>query len=223
MSDKPADKGADEAAKADTKSKPAKTPPAAMAVPPATEKPAKKGGFPWVFILIPVAIVAALVLAFALPPTHAMLLKSPLGPIVARLGGPAAKTAGVGGKAGAPATSPSPDAKSLADAVEADKKAAAQKDAQITQLQAQVTQLQTPPSPTPAAKPTPAVVTDDMKRAATYWAAMDADKAADIIKVLPEAYVKSVFSQMPADAVSDIMSELPPKTAARLTVSGAGP
>jgi len=56
-----------------------------------------------------------------------------------------------------------------------------------------------------------------VKRAAAYWAGMDADKAAAIVKVLPDAYVKLVFNQMPPDAVADIMSELPAKTAARLT------
>jgi hypothetical protein len=180
-------------------------------------KSEKKGGIPWVLVLIPVALVAALVLAFTLPPTHALLMKSPLGPLIARFTHESPKGLAAGAK---PTSDPAADVKRLSDQVAGDKKAAADKDAQISQLQSQVSQIQaTPPATaaTPAPKPTATVISDDVKRAAAYWAGMDPDKAAAIIKLLPDDYVKAVFSQMPADAVADIMSEMPPKTAARLT------
>lgn len=189
---------------------------------PAKEKPAKdaakkKGGFPIVLVLVPVALVAALVLAFMLPPTHAIIMKSPLGPLLARFDKTPAKAIAAAGKA----TDPAADVKHLNDALENDRKVAAQKDAQIAQLQSQVNGATPAASASPAIKatPAPAVITDEMKRAATYWAGMDPDKAAEIIKQLPDAYVKTVFTAMPADAVADIMSELPAKTAARLTTS----
>jgi flagellar motility protein MotE (MotC chaperone) len=108
--------------------------------------------------------------------------------------------------------------------LESDRKTAAQKDAQIGQLKSQLKQLQADAAakPAPGASASPAAVSDEVKRVAEYWAGMDADKAAAIIKLLPDSYVKAVFSQMPADAVADIVSELPPKTAARLLESAAG-
>jgi hypothetical protein len=189
--------------------------------PPKPPKPVKvkkaktKGkGFNWVLVLIPIALLAAAVLACSLPPTRAILAKGPLKPIFSRFG-----LAPASGTAAKP--DPVADAKRLADEVRTDRTNAAAKDAQIAQLQSQVKGLSAPPSaaPSPTPKATPAAITDDVKRAATYWAGMDADKAAAIVKQLPDPYVKLVFSQMPPDAVSDIMSELPAKTAARLTAA----
>jgi hypothetical protein len=179
------------------------------------EKKPKTKGFNWVFVLIPVARVAAAVLAFALPPTHAILANGPLKPLFARFGH--APKAGSAAALALKTPDPAADVKRLNDTVAADRKDAAAKDTQITQLQSQVTSLQAQPTATPAVTSTPAAVPDDVKRAAAYWAGMDADKAAAIVKVLPDAYVKLVFNQMPPDAVADIMSELPAKTAARLT------
>lgn len=197
-------------------------PPSGAKAPAAPAKAAKGKGFNLVFILIPVALIAAAVLLFTLPPTHAMLANGPLKPLLARFDHGSSK--GAKGKSKVE-SDPAADAKKLADQVAADRQAAAAKDAQIAQLQAQVGQLTASPAPTttPAATPsaTPVVVSEDVKRAATYWAGMDADKAAEIVKQLPDGYVKSVFAQMPADAVSDIMSELPAKRAARLTAGGA--
>ncbi len=192
--------------------KPSKSDQAAK--PAKNAKAPQKKGVNLIFILIPVALVAAIVLAVALPPTRGMLAQGPLKPLFARFEkAPAGKGATVN-------ADPAAAAKRLSDTVESDRKAAQAKDAQIAQLQAQVTQLQASPapSPTPAAKATPVVVSDDVKRTAAYWSGMDADKAAEIIKALPDAYVQQVLRQMPADAVSDIMSALPAKTAARLTV-----
>jgi len=62
----------------------------------------------------------------------------------------------------------------------------------------------------------------EVKRAAAYWAAMDAEKAEAIAQRLPDGYVNRVFAQMSPDAVADIMNALPAKVAARLTAdSGA--
>jgi flagellar motility protein MotE (MotC chaperone) len=178
----------------------------------------KTKGFNWVLVLAPVAVIAAAVFVFAFPPTHAMLAKGPLKGVLARFDHPTK-----GGKK--QDDDPAADAKRLAAQVDTERKNAAAKDAQIAQLQAQVSSLSPQPNATetPAPKPTAPVISDDMKRAATYWAGMDADKAAAIVKQLPESYVKLVFSQMPPDAVSDIMSELPPKAAARLIAGDQSP
>jgi len=211
-----------EAAKPGKKAKKVKVPKPPKPPKPPKEKKAKSKGFNWVLVLIPIAVIAALVLAFTLPPTHALLVNGPLRPLFARFShaSPAEAVAAHPKKSADPAA----DIKRLSDALQTDRTNAAAKDAQIAQLHAQVTELQAPPksTPAPAPKPTPAAISDDVKRTATYWAGMDADKAADIVKLLPDAYVKLVLSQMPPDAVSDIMSALPAKTAARLTAS-AGP
>ncbi len=188
-----------------------------------TAAPARKKGFPIVLVLVPVAVVAALVLAFSLPATHALLLKSPLAPLLAKLGLAASATPG-GAKA--VAADPSVQIKRLNDELESDRKAQAQKDARISALQTQVTQLQAVPSPPaverPATtpKPSPTAVPAAVKNTAAYWAGMDPDKAAEIAKHLPDSYVKAVFSQMPPDAVAEIMNVMPPKVAAKITADG---
>jgi hypothetical protein len=232
--------------------------------PPKSPKdPSAKKGFPFVFAVIPVALIVASVLAFFLPPTHALLVRSPLGPLIARFDHTSPKTIAAATKPSAsaepakppdatPSTAPAPapvqspnaggvsksnaptlgsksagapaGANHSRDTLASDRQTVAQKDAQIDKLKAQLTQLRAAASPAPAAagpSPSPTPVSEEVKRAATYWAGMDADKAAAIVKQLPESYVKLVFSQMPADAVSDIMSELPAQTAARLTSSAA--
>ncbi len=186
------------------------------------EKPAKKKGLNLVVILVPIAVIAALVLAFALPPTHALIVKSPLGPLLAKIGlaGSAAKT--VAGKTDKP-VDPVAEVKRLNLELETGRKAQADKDARIAALQSEVSGLKAPPvvvaSPSPLPSPSPTPVSDEVKRTATYWAGMDAEKAADIALRLPQSYVKAVFSQMPADAVADIMSALPAPTAAKLTAN----
>jgi hypothetical protein len=199
-------------------SKPAAAKPAAKAA--AGAEAPKKKGLNLVMILVPIALIAALVLVFTLPPTHAMLVNGPLKGVLAKLG-VKAPAGGLGAKGKAP-SDPAADAKRMSDAADAAKRDAAGKDAKIGELQAQVTALQASPSPAAAnPSPTPLAVTDDMKRAANYWAGMDADKAAAVVKLLPEPYVRAVFSQMSPDAVSDIISALPAKTAARLSAGDA--
>lgn len=185
------------------------------------EAKSKGKGINWVLVLVPIALIAAAVLAFALPPTHAALVNGPLKPLFARIGlAPATQVA-----ARAKPVDPAADIKRLNDQLETDRKAANEKDARIAQLTAQVAKLQAPPSsaasPASTPKPSPAPVSQDVKRAAVYWAGMDAEKAADIAAQLPNDYVKEVFGQMPADSVAEIMNALPAKTAAKLTADPA--
>lgn len=218
----------DENAPAETPEKPAKpAKPPKPPKPPKPTKPAKpanadKKGFNWVLVLVPVAVISAFLLALAVPPTHAIIVNSPLRPLLARIGlAPRSKPAGA--KFAAPIDLAA-QVKRLSDELQTDRKAANAKDARIAQLQSQLAQQQAPAaqsaSPaTPVPKPSPTPVSDAVKRVATYWAGMDADKAADVIGRLPDAYVRDVLSQMPADAVAEIMNVLPAKTAARLTAN----
>ena len=184
---------------------------------------AKKKGFNIVLLLVPIAVIAALVLAFSLPPTHALILKSPLAPLLAKIGLTKPAQPGAGK---AVAEDSATQIKRLSDELETDRKAQVQKDARISALQTQVSQLQAVPSPpaadspAPAAKPSPTAVPATVKSTAAYWAGMDPEKAADIAKQLPEPYVKAVFSQMPPDAVAEIMNVMPAKLAAKITADG---
>lgn len=186
---------------------------AAVAVAPpavAAVKPKKK--FNLVLLLVPVAVIAALVLAFALPPTHALIVNGPLKPMFTKLGMAGASSVH------APAD-PAADVKRLGDELESARKTEAAKDARIAQLQSEVSAAQAPPpdaSPTPLAKPSPTAVPASIKRVAAYWAEMDAEKAAAIAARLPDVYVKDIFGQMPADAVAEIMNAMPAKAAAKL-------
>ncbi len=174
----------------------------------------KKKGFNIVLILIPVALIAAAVLAFTLPPTHALLVNGPLKPLFAKLGSPA------GAKSAGP-SNPLAEIKRLNDQLESDRQAAAQKDQQIAALQSQIASQAkagtAEPASSPTPKPSPTPVSEDIKRIATYWAAMDAEKAADIAARLPNDYVKTVFAQMPADAVAEIINAMPPKSGASVS------
>ena len=184
-------------------------------------KPAKKKGFNFVLVLVPVALVAALALAFFLPPTHALIVNGPLKPLFAKIGmaSPASKA---GAKGTAPAD-PAADVKRLTAELDAAHRAQTDKDARIAQLQADLSKSNAgaSPSPSPVPKPSPTAVPEQVKRVAAYWGGMEAEKAADIAKQLPSDYVRAVFSQMPADAVAEIMNALPAKTAATLTAAVA--
>jgi flagellar motility protein MotE (MotC chaperone) len=114
----------------------------------------------------------------------------------------------------------------------------AAKDKQISSLNAQLSQLQTQAanaqavaSAPPAAAASPGAAAGSVgnsaltaspestsdARTAQYWANMEPDNAAKVIKKLPVPYVARVFSQMSPDAVGAILDALPASYAAQLT------
>jgi hypothetical protein len=149
MSDAP-----DPAAEEKNSGKPDKKKPEKTAKPTAAkgEKPKKKGPN-IVLILVPVAIAAALVLAFTLPPTHALIVKSPLRPLLAKVGLLPKDEALAAGKA-TPVSDPAADVKRLSNELDASKSDAAAKDALIAQLQSQLKAAAASPSPSPSPKAT---------------------------------------------------------------------
>ncbi|GAC1544079.1 MAG: hypothetical protein NVS2B17_24680 [Candidatus Velthaea sp.] len=187
-------------------------------------------------LLLPLAALIALTIALAWQPSREVIANGPLKPLW-----------NVAATAGAQVARPlsfASQQQQIADknrelrtrdaALESDRKAQEAKDARISALQSQVSQLQAQPKPTPmrtVPKPAPSTLgavsagtapSDEIKRAAQYWAAMDAEKAAAIAQRLPDTYVNRVFAQMAPDSVGDIMNALPAKVAARLIAnSGA--
>jgi hypothetical protein len=128
----------------------------------------------------------------------------------------------------------------LNDKLEADRKAADAKDAQIAALQKQLTAAQSAPaadaSPAPGASGAPGAAaagsgagtgaatsasdTDTLRRIAQQWSSMDPERAAALAQKLPPDYDASVFAQMSPDNVGPIMDALPATFAAKIVQSG---
>ncbi len=199
----------------------------------------KKSSLP---ILLPIAAIAMLAIALTWPPSRNFITNGPLKPV-------ATVFDAVWGTISRPLsfayqqqqiTDRNQEIKTLNDQLESDRKAAADKDAQVAQLQKQIASDEAQPQPSaaaavPAAGQAPnaagaaggaaaaAPASDAIRRAAAQWSAMDPAKAAALVQKLPTSYVSSVFAQMSPDAVGPIMDALPPKVAALIVESGTNP
>jgi len=199
----------------------------------------KKSSLP---ILLPIAAIAMLAIALTWPPSRNFITNGPLKPV-------ATVFDAVWGTISRPLsfayqqqqiTDRNQEIKTLNDQLESDRKAAADKDAQVAQLQKQIASDEAQPQPSaaaavPAAGQAPnaagaaggaaaaAPASDAIRRAAAQWSAMDPAKAAALVQKLPTSYVSSVFAQMSPDAVGPIMDALPPKVAALIVESGTDP
>jgi flagellar motility protein MotE (MotC chaperone) len=199
----------------------------------------KKSSLP---ILLPIAAIAMLAIALTWPPSRNFITNGPLKPV-------ATVFDGVWGIVSRPLsfayqqqqiTDRNTQIKQLNDKLEVDRKAAADKDAQVAQLQKQIASAAaeaaeaTPAaaSPAPGAAAAGAAggaaapstgASDAIRRAAQQWSAMDPEKAASLVQKLPTGYVSAVFAQMSPDSVGPIMDALPPKVAALIVESGTAP
>ncbi len=201
----------------------------------------KKSSLP---ILLPIAAIAMLAIALTWPPSRNFITNGPLKPV-------ATVVDGIWGTVSRPLsfayqqqqiTDRNQQIKALNDKLETDRKAQADKDAQVAQLQKQIAAINSEPeasTPAPAAPlaaqpggaaapgtagaPAQSAASDAIRRAAQQWSAMDPEKAADLVQKLPTGYVSTVFAQMSPDAVGPIMDALPPKVAALIVESGTNP
>jgi len=193
-------------------------------------------------ILLPIAAIAMLAIALTWPPSRNFITNGPLKPV-------ATVFDGVWGVVSRPLsfayqqqqiTDRNQEIKDLNDKLETDRKAQADKDAQVAALQKQIAAAAAEPAeatPAPAAPlagqagvaagaagaPAQPAVSDAVRRAAQQWSAMDPEKAADLVQKLPTGYVSTVFAQMSPDSVGPIMDALPPKVAALIVESGTDP
>ena len=206
------------------------------------QRKVKKSSLP---ILLPIAAIAMLAIALTWPPSRNFITNGPLKPV-------ATVVDGVWGTLSRPLsfayqqqqiTDKNQDIKTLNDKLETDRKAAAEKDTQIAQLQKQLVAAQAQPEPTtsPAAAgpiapsgaqagaggsgaaPAATQASAAVRLAAQQWSAMDPEKAAALVQKLPTAYVASVFAQMSPDSVGPIMDALPSKVAALIVVGATTP
>jgi hypothetical protein len=199
----------------------------------------KKSSLP---ILLPIAAIAALVIALTWPPSRNFITNGPLKPV-------ATVFDTIWGTVSRPLsfayqqqqiTDGNEQIKELNDKLEADRKSAADQDSQIQQLQKQIADLNNQPEPTaapavapPAGQGAAAVpgaqgasagtVSDAVRLSAQQWSAMDPAKAAALVQKLPAIFVSSVFAQMSPDSVGPIMDALPAKVAALIIQSGTNP
>jgi hypothetical protein len=196
-------------------------------------------------ILLPIAAIAMLAIALTWPPSRNFITNGPLKPV-------ATVFDGVWGTVSRPLsfayqqqqiTDRNQQIKDLNDKLESDRKAQADKDAQVAQLQKQVAAITNQPEPSTPAPAVPlngqppaaaganpaggaqaaAPATDAVHRAAQQWSAMDPEKAAALVQKLPTGYVSTVFASMSPDSVGPIMDALPPKVAALIVESGTNP
>jgi TolA-binding protein len=197
-------------------------------------------------ILLPIAAIAMLAIALTWPPSRNFITNGPLKPV-------ATVVDGVWGTVSRPLTfayqqqqltDRNEQIKTLNDKLEADRKAQADKDAQVQQLQKQIAAINNQPEPSTPAPSLPlsggqaaaggaapsagaagakTPVTDEVHRAAQQWAAMDPEKAAALVQKLPTGYVSAVFAAMSPDSVGPIMDALPAKVAALIVESGTNP
>lgn len=197
----------------------------------------KKSSLP---ILLPLAAIAMLVVAVTWPPSRNFITNGPLKPV-------ATVFDTIWGTISRPLTfayqqqqitDRNEQIKELNDKLEADRKVAADKDAQLQALQKQIADAAAQPeaTATPAAVAAPAQaaggapgamaaapVPDAVRLSAQQWSSMDPGKAAALVQKLPAAFVSSVFAQMSPDSVGPIMDALPPKVAALIIQSGTSP
>lgn len=194
-------------------------------------------------ILLPIAAIAMLAIALTWPPSRNFITNGPLKPV-------ATVFDGVWGTVSRPLsfayqqqqiTDRNQQIKDLNDKLESDRKSAADKDAQLLQLQKQIATANAEPAePTPGPAIPPAGqpagasavaggapaqtgASDAVHRAAQQWSAMDPEKAASLVQKLPTSYVSAVFAQMSPDSVGPIMDALPAKVAALIVESGTDP
>jgi hypothetical protein len=193
-------------------------------------------------ILLPFAAIVMLIVALTWPPSRNFIANGPLHPLVDVLDS-------VWGTVSRPLTfayqqqqitDRNVQIQQLNQKLEADRKAADFKDAQVASLQKQINDIQNQAAaePSPTAAPaaagasggavgatgsgTPATNpdADAIHLTAQQWGSMDPEKAAALAQKLPPGYDAAVFGQMSSDSVGPILDALPAGFAAKIVQSG---
>jgi flagellar motility protein MotE (MotC chaperone) len=188
--------------------------------------------------LVPLGAVAAIVAAFAWPPSHRAIANGPLAPVwsaTASTGGVIARPLTFAGQQQT-ITDRNREIRDLDAQLERAREAKAEAEARVQHLQQQLATLANQPRETPAPAPrattapsigggiasagsgsAAATAHADDRRLAATWAAMEPEKAAAIVQRLPEDAVTRVLAQMDADSAGAIMNALPASAAARIS------
>jgi hypothetical protein len=121
--------------------------------------------------------------------------------------------------------------------LEQSRQAQAADDARVAAAQQQVQQMLAQPHPTPAVAVGPsgapgtaataetaaasAPTSDDEKRLAAAWAAMDPEKVSALAQRLPVAEVTRILGAMDPDDAAEVLNALPPKLGAQVSAAYA--
>jgi flagellar motility protein MotE (MotC chaperone) len=177
----------------------------------------RKKKFPWKRVLIPVAIVAVIAAALAVPQSRGVIADhtQPVWkPFATPFQGLALeKQIRDQSREIAELQSELSDAQSqIADRA----KDVSRLQTQLSNAQQQSVQVPPARDTQPIAKPSP-LPTPDLNRIAAEWSAMDSEAAAKVVQKLPIEYVAHVFTLMSPDAAGAILENLPAAYAAQLT------
>ena len=195
-------------------------------------------------LLLPLVAIGLLAAALTWPPSRNVIENGPLRPVwtvasnvAATLGRPltfAAQQQQITDK-----NRQIRDLDAQLDKARADKAAAEQRSTQLQQqMAAQAAQPRSTPLPRPVAKASAAAgsagtlaaapagsagppATDDEKRLAATWAAMDPEKAAAVVQRMPDDQAVRVLDAMDPESAAGILNALPPAVAARLSAATA--
>ena len=190
-------------------------------------------------VLVPLAVLAVLVAAFAWPPSQRVIANGPLHPLwsaSASTGGVLARPLTFAGQQQT-ITERNRQIRDLGAQLERQRQAKADAETRAQELQQQLAALANQPHETPAPAPrrtaapalgaapgagsagagSAAAGSADERRLAATWAAMEPEKAAAIVQRLPDEAVTRVLAQMDADSAGAIMNALPASAAARIS------
>jgi flagellar motility protein MotE (MotC chaperone) len=190
--------------------------------------------------ILPLLALVALAVALAWPPSHNAIANGPLKPVWSFTGGVLAQ-------ASRPISFTAQqqqlvernrEIRALNAQLEQSRQAQAADDARVAQMQQQVDSVLRQPKPTVAPLPrgsagpggaaqlaqngaAGAAPTDDEKRLAQTWAAMDPTKASALAQRLPVDEVSRILRSMDPDDAAEILNALPPKLGAQVSAAVA--
>ncbi|GAC1614114.1 MAG: hypothetical protein NVS4B13_08930 [Candidatus Elarobacter sp.] len=186
-------------------------------------------------LILPLLVLAALVAVLAWPPSQRVIANGPLRPvwtIASNAGGVLVRPLTFASQQQT-ITDRNREIRDLNGRLEVQRKAKTDADVRAQQFQQQVAALANQPHespvPAPRARATAAplglgaspgaaaAASDEEKRLAATWAAMEPEKAAAIVQRLPDGEVTRVLAQMDADSAGAIMNALPVSAAARIS------
>jgi hypothetical protein len=188
---------------------------------------------------LPLLALAALAFALWWPPSHNAIANGPLKPVWTAGGsalGVAAKPLSFAAQQQT-IVDRNREIRSLNGQLEQSRQAQAADDARVAAAQQQVQQMLAQPHPTPAVAVHPSGVTgtvttsqvagaaappsDEEKRLAAAWGAMDPDKVSAIAQRLPVAEVTRILGAMDPDDAAEVLNALPPKLGAQVSAAYA--
>lgn len=180
-------------------------------------------------VVLPLLLVAVIGFVLGFPPSRNAIATGPLAPLWnagASVAGGVVRPLSFAGQQET-ITQRNREIRDLNARLEAERAAKEDAESRVQELQAQVSAMAHQPLPTPipvprgvppaAAATIASIASDEDKRLAATWAAMEPERAAALVQRLPQAQAGRVLAQMDAASAGAIMDALPAGVAARIT------